>query len=64
MLSAAVKFGRMSKKQRERVENEANFHKRRLSQQSPGNGCYDNVDKQVRTSDNNNSDHGDRLKRY
>ncbi|OAF66556.1 hypothetical protein A3Q56_05704 [Intoshia linei] len=26
----AVKFGRMSKKQRERVEDEANYHKRRL----------------------------------
>ncbi len=28
MYIAAVKFGRMSKKQRERVEDEANFHKR------------------------------------
>ncbi|KAK2172637.1 hypothetical protein NP493_944g01050, partial [Ridgeia piscesae] len=27
----AVKFGRMSKKQRERVEDEANYHKRRVS---------------------------------
>ncbi len=30
-LLLAVKFGRMSKKQRERVEDEANFHKSRLS---------------------------------
>ena len=28
---AAVKFGRMSKKQREKVEDEANFHKQRLN---------------------------------
>ena len=33
----AVKFGRMSKKQRERVEDEANFHKQRqrLSEITP-----------------------------
>jgi len=33
-LREAVKFGRMSKKQREKVEDEANYHKRRLSRLS------------------------------
>ena len=33
----AVKFGRMSKKQREKVEDEANYHKQRLNGLSPDN---------------------------
>ena len=38
---SAVKFGRMSKKQREKVEDEANFHKRnRLN--GMGDGLYTN----------------------
>ncbi|XP_023930652.1 probable nuclear hormone receptor HR3 isoform X2 [Lingula anatina] len=37
----AVKFGRMSKKQRERVEDEANFHKRTKLNGFPDNGSFE-----------------------
>jgi nuclear receptor subfamily 1 group F protein 4 len=39
----AVKFGRMSKKQRERVEDEANFHKRNRLNGFPENLSFDNT---------------------
>jgi len=62
----AVKFGRMSKKQRERVEDEANFHKRRLSEVTPVSVCHDDVDKPGSPTNNNISgaDTSDRLNRY
>jgi len=44
VLFVAVKFGRMSKKQRERVEDEANFHKRRQNEMSTSNVCYVDAD--------------------
>lgn len=62
MLFLAVKFGRMSKKQRERVEDEANFHKRRLSQLMDGSvpAAYD----EKSTSPTNNNNEGELLQRY
>ena len=53
MLLVAVKFGRMSKKQRERVEDEANFHKRQLSQVSTVNACHDDTQKSLSPTNNN-----------
>ena len=56
VLTVAVKFGRMSKKQRERVEDEANFHKQRLGQVSTSGVCYDdNNDKLISPTNNNDS---------
>jgi len=64
-LLTAVKFGRMSKKQREHVENEANFHKHRLSQMTGSSVGYDDVEKpNSPTSRNNNNGHGDHLNRW
>ena len=52
-LFAAVKFGRMSKKQREKVEGEANLIKQGIS---PGvNGYGPDPDLAAATSPNNNS---------
>ena len=44
----------MSKKQRERVEDEANFHKRRLSQLIDGSLTVESVDEKATGLMNNN----------
>jgi len=59
---SAVKFGRMSKKQRERVEDEANFHKRRLNDMTTTtmmSGTSEDADQPLRLTNNNNNGHAD-----
>lgn len=66
MSLTAVKFGRMSKKQRERVEDEANFHKRRLTEMT-GSVHYDDMDKPLSPTNNNiasSADTGNHVNRY
>jgi len=71
----AVKFGRMSKKQRERVEDEAKFHKQQLQLQQlsgeiPAAGHVNDTDESsVRGGSSNNNNRcdataEDRLTRY
>ena len=62
-MTAAVKFGRMSKKQRERVEDEANYHKRRLSQLMDGSLPIPFSDDKLPSLTNNNNE-GEMLQRY
>jgi hypothetical protein len=56
-VDVAVKFGRMSKKQRERVEDEANFHKQQMNMLMDGSmpppPVY-NGDKSPSPTNNNN----------
>ena len=52
----------MSKKQRERVEDEANFHKQRLNEMSAGHSVTD--DKPRDKNNHRDSDAADQLMRY
>jgi len=52
----------MSKKQRERVEDEANFHKQRLNEMSAGHSVTD--DKPRDNNNHHDSDAVDQLMRY
>ena len=64
MMFTAVKFGRMSKKQRERVEDEANFHKQRLGLIPDTPSLTLDSGKSSPSPGNNNNESKDSIMRY